>query len=145
MFLKTLILHKFPLALFFCLHFMKNNCLIEGLIGVSGASDSIKQCYSKVRLLLISSSVEKFGAWLILVFLKRCISELPVVDKCRLKLQIVDCVLRYPSNSVDSFVKLMIIFIFFILGEYPVIVVLVLFLLTIILLFNVITYFDIEF
>lgn len=60
-------------------------------------------------------------------------------------MQIVDSVLRYPSDSVDSFVKLMIIFIFFILGEYPVIVVLVLFLLTIILLFNVITYFDIEF
>lgn len=60
-------------------------------------------------------------------------------------MQIVDCVLRYASDSVDSFVKLMIIFIFFILGEYPVIVVLVLFLLTIILLFNVITYFDIEF
>lgn len=58
-------------------------------------------------------------------------------------MQIVD--LRYASDSVDSFVKLMIIFIFFILGEYPVIVVLVLFLLTIILLFNVITYFDIEF
>ena len=60
-------------------------------------------------------------------------------------MQIVDCVLRYASDSVDSFVKLMIIFIFFILGEYPVIVVLVLFLLTIILMFNVITYFDIEF
>ena len=48
LFLKTLILHKFPLALLILFPFYEEKCLnkylIEGLMGMSIASDSMKQC-----------------------------------------------------------------------------------------------------